>query len=72
MADWMLLANRFACGVSIRLREQVLANKAFDVSSVAWDSLLSYLVVRASNPIFRKPTHVAEDDLILVNTRNKS
>ena len=65
----MLLADGYSCTIAIGTGKQVLADKSFDVARVARHLLVSYFMVRSINPIFRVTTHIAEDDLVLVNSR---
>ena len=67
MAYRVSLANGVGGRVGIGLREQVLADKPLDVASVTWDLLISNHVVWTACPVFREPTEVSVDHLILVN-----
>lgn len=67
----MLLTNGHGRAVAVGAGEQVLADQSFDVARVARHLLVPYLVVRPVHPIFRVTTHVAENDLVLVDGWNE-
>ena len=71
VANWVLLSNSFRGRICIRLRKQVFTHQSLDVPGVPWHLLVSYFVVRAAHPIFRKSAHVSKNDFVLINLRGE-
>lgn len=71
MPDRVLLADGVSSCVCIRLREDVLTDKALDVSSVAWNLLVSDHMVGSTLPVLGKSAIVSIDGLVFVDFRNE-
>ena len=71
MPDRVLLADGVSSCVCIRLREDVLTDKALDVSSVAWNLLISNHMVGSTLPVLGEPTIVSIDNFVFVYPWNE-
>lgn len=71
VSDWVLFTNSLGSCICVRLRKDVLTYQTLDMTSIAWNLLISDHMVWSALPVLGKSAIVTIDNFVLVDPWNE-